>query len=518
MGLLKDRRLICLSIAVLAMMMVVPLPGVAQAPRRGGTLVIAMEGEPPNLDMHWSALNYLRYIAYHINEQLFTLDEKFRPIPMLAQGYKVSPDGKTYTITLRSGIKFHNGQDLTSADVVASLKRWVTRTSIGSSIAFDVADISTVDPLTVQFRLKEPMGFLISALAAFRQGAAIYPKAAVDKAGANDPITDYIGTGPYQFVEWRRGQHVILRRFQGYVPRSEAPSGYGGRREAYIDEIRFVFVREPAVRAVGVQAGDFHFAWPVATDDYARLQANPGLEVFLSAPRMYQVLINKASPVTGNIGIRRAIQAAVDSRELLTGVFGDAKFWRLDPGIMWKETAWWSDVGKVLYNQANPEKAKQLLSEAGYRGEPIRMIVSAQERIHLTGSQILKRQLERAGMTIVDIPLDVNAQRAAQDNPARWELTTMDSTYREHPILHLHWRSDFGFWENPEKELLMKRTLTVQNPEVAKKVWERVQQLYYQEVPIVKVGDYFDLVAVQKKVKGYRNMPEPFFWNVWLEP
>ncbi|MBM3522546.1 MAG: hypothetical protein FJX57_06275 [Alphaproteobacteria bacterium] len=509
------------TLLVIAVGLLGPLPGGGAAPApgpvRGGTLVVAMEGEPPNLDMHWNALNYLRYITYHINEQLFTLDEKFRPIPMLAQGYRVSTDGKTYDIALRPGVKFHNGQDLTSEDVVASLTRWMRRSGVGQAISSNVDAIEAPDALTVRFRVKRPMGFLIGALAAFRQGAAIYPKAAVEKAGARDPITDYIGTGPYQFVEWRRGQHVLLRRFPGYAARTDAANGYGGKREALLDEIRFMFVREPSVRAVGVQAGDFHFAWPVATDDYNRLQSNQNLEVFLSSPRMYQILINKASPVTGNVAVRRAMQAAIDSREILAGVFGDARFWRLDPGIMWKETAWWTDAGKDRYNVASPDRARQLLAEAGYRGEPIRMLVSAPERIHLTGSQIVKRQLERAGFTVTDQALDVNAHRSAQENPGRWEITTMDSTYREHPILHLHWRSDFGFWVNPEKDRLMQRTLDVQNVEVAREIWKRVQELYYAEVPIVKVGDYFDLVAKQKRVRGYKNLPEPVFWNVSID-
>jgi peptide/nickel transport system substrate-binding protein len=507
------RVLALLLLAVLAL----PAMSTAQAPRRGGQLVIAMEGEPPNLDMHTSALNYLRYIAYHVNEQLFTLDSKFQPVPMLAERHKVSPNGKSYTITLRSGVRFHNGEEMTSDDVVASILRWLRRSGLGRVVAPYVDEVRGPDRRTVLITLKEPLPFLLGALAAFRQGAAIYTKAAIEKAGANDPVTDYTGTGPYQLAEWRRGQHVILRRFDGYAARTEAPDGYAGKRVPYLDEIRFVFVREPAVRAVGVQAGDYHFAWPVATDDFARLSADARLEAFRSAPRQYLILLNKSTQSeTGNVLIRRAIQAAVDSRELMAGIFGDERFWRLDPAIMWKETAWYTEVGASLYNQANPERARQLLAQAGYRGEPVKMIVSAPERIHLTGSQILRRQLERVGFRITADNMDVNTHRAAQLRPTGWELTTMDSTYREHPVLLLHWGNDYGVWGGMEKDLLMKRILTVSNQQVAKGIWAQMQQLYYSEVPVVKVGDYFDVVAMSKRVQGYKNMPEPFFWNVWL--
>ena len=94
------RLVLCLMLAVLA-----PCTAAVagEAPQRGGWLVIAMEAEPPNLDMHWSATNFIRYIAYHINEQLFTQDKSFRPIPMLAQNYTLSSDEKVFPYIYDAG-------------------------------------------------------------------------------------------------------------------------------------------------------------------------------------------------------------------------------------------------------------------------------------------------------------------------------------------------------------------------------------------------------------------------------
>ncbi len=159
------RLVLCLTLAVLAFCTAV-LAG--EAPQRGGRLVIAMEAEPPNLDMHWSAMNFIRYIAYHINEQLFTQDKSFRPIPMLAQNYSLSPDEKVYTIHLRRGVKFHNGQELAAEDAVASVERWLERSSTAQSIKFNIESIAAKDRYTLQIALKRPMGFLSAAVADFR--------------------------------------------------------------------------------------------------------------------------------------------------------------------------------------------------------------------------------------------------------------------------------------------------------------------------------------------------------------
>ena len=97
----------------------------AQAPKKGGVLKVAVLGDPPTLDSHWTTANFVEIITQHIYESLYTLDQNYQPIPVLAEALPaVSADGLTYTIKLRQGIRFHNGKEMTSDDVVASLKRW----------------------------------------------------------------------------------------------------------------------------------------------------------------------------------------------------------------------------------------------------------------------------------------------------------------------------------------------------------------------------------------------------------
>ena len=485
--------------------------------RFGGQLVVALESDPPMLDMQYSNQNLVRWVASHMNEQLYTFGEDFRPVPMLAEGHTISDDGRVYTIALRQGVTFHNGQEMTSEDVLASLQRWFDLSTVASSIEYNVVSVTAPDRYTIEIELAEPMGFIIDALSTMRQGAAVYPKSVIDATAEGDRITEYIGTGPYEFVEWREGSHILLRRYEDYAIRDEPPLGYGGGRTAYLDEIRFVFVADAAVRAVGLEAGDFHFADPLSPDDFPRLDRNPDIE-HVQSPWMMTLNINKAMGPTADVNVRRALLAAIDAEELLMGVHGDPAFWRLDPAIMWQESAWWTDVGADRYNQADPERARQLLDEAGYDGEPVRMAVSATQAVHYNASLILREQLRQAGFNIQVDEYDLATHRATTPDPTRWEISPGQSSYREHPTMHLHMdRENTGWWENDEKEELQRQLLIADDPDEALALWEQIQELYYDDVPIVKIGDFFRLGGRRTSVQGFADLPELFFWNVWLE-
>src|SRR5215470_12054852 len=193
------------------------LPSAAQAPssespRVGGVLKAAMIGEPPSLDLHWTTAVITQQITWHVYETLFTYDRNFAPIPMLAESYTVTDGGRRYTITLRKGVKFHNGKDMTPADVVASLNRWGKVSTPGKPLWKNVEAVEARDPITVVVHLKEPSGSLLFGLGRPNASAAIYPKEVVDAAGEN-PIKEFIGTGPYRFVEHKPDRHIKLARF-----------------------------------------------------------------------------------------------------------------------------------------------------------------------------------------------------------------------------------------------------------------------------------------------------------------
>ena len=169
---------------------------------------------------------------------------------------KISADGKIYSITLRKGVKLHNGRDLNADDVVASLKRWMEVSPRGKSVAAQVADLTAKGPLSVEISLKNAYAPLLSQLAmASRHGRASWPRRRIAQ-----PLREYVGTGPYKFKERKPDQYVLLTRFDDYAARKEAASGYGGKREAVVEELRFVPVPNANTRVEGALAGQFHYA------------------------------------------------------------------------------------------------------------------------------------------------------------------------------------------------------------------------------------------------------------------
>src|SRR2546429_4531044 len=149
------RFLVRWSVALAAIVLIVSGVAVAQTPRRGGVLRVGNLGEPPALDAHWTTASITETLTNHIYEGLFSLDSSNRPIPMLAESHTVSKDGLVYTFKLRQGVKFHNGKEMTSEDVVASLSRWGKQSIYGKSLFAQVADLKGIDKYTVAMRLKE---------------------------------------------------------------------------------------------------------------------------------------------------------------------------------------------------------------------------------------------------------------------------------------------------------------------------------------------------------------------------
>src|SRR5215211_3284197 len=202
------------SAAVLRAMQDDPAAGV-----RGGTLRVATIGEPPHLDEHQSTADIIALIGYCAYEGLFTYDEQYQAIPELVETHTVSEDGLTHTMALRKGVMFHNGEEMKAADAIASVERWGRISGVGKNLMAKTTEIAQVDDYTLEFRLSEPYGTILIALAHNTQACTIHPKSILDAAG-DAPITDstmYVGTGPYRLAEWQRDAFMRFDRFDGYT-------------------------------------------------------------------------------------------------------------------------------------------------------------------------------------------------------------------------------------------------------------------------------------------------------------
>jgi len=504
--------------ALLAALAFFVAPGASQTPRKGGALRIGMIGEPPTLDAHVTTATITREIGINMFETLFALDAKYQPVPLLVESHEVLDGGKRYVLKLRKGVKFHNGKELGAADVVASLKRWGKLSSPGKAVFKTVDAVDARNASTVEIRLKEPSGSFLTNLAQVDNAAVIYPKDVIDASGEGQ-LKEYVGTGPFRFVEHKPDRHVKLARFDGYAPRSEAASGLAGQRIAYLDELYFLAVPDYAIRQAGIVTGDYTYIELAKPDQYDRLKSSAGVEPVVIKPYGWiTIVLNTKQGVMADRRLRQAVQAALDVEPMMLAAMGHKDFFRLDPGILFQEQALHSKTGAALYNQRDKDKAKRLLKEAGYAGQPVRWIVTTEYDHHYKTALVGKSQLEEAGFKIDLQVSDWATVVQRRNKPELWDAFSTAFIFGAEPTTWAPVLCEWpGWWCNAEKDQLL---LAMSREPDAKKraaIWEKVQTIFYADAARIRLGDYFRLDARRKEVQGFENGPYMHFWNVWLD-
>src|SRR5499427_706773 len=488
------------------------------APRAGGVLKAAMIGEPPSLDLHWTTAVITQQIMWHVYETLYTYDKNFSPIPMLAEGHTVADGGRRYTITLRKGVKFHNGKEMTAADVAASLARWGKISTPGKAIWANVEAVEAKDPSTVVIHLKEPSGSLLFGLGRPNAGAAIYPKSVVDAAG-DGQIKEFIGTGPYRFVEHKPDRHIRLARFKDYAARPEPPDGYGGRRIAYFDEVLFIPVPDVAVRLAGVETGEYQFAQQIKQDQYERIKGLTAIEARIVKPSGWITAVpNHKEGLMTSKKIRQAFLAALEMEPIMAAAIGNKDFYRIDGAVFFAEQAQWhTTAGLTAYDQHDKDKARRLLKEAGYAGQPVRWITTKEYEWMNKTALVSKQQLEEVGFKVDVQVLDWATLVQRRNKPELFDVFSTGFSFTADPPLATSIQCNWpGWWCNEEKDRLVQQMVRESDPKKRHALIDRVQAIFYEDVGRIKFGDYFLLDAVRKELRGFQSTPELYFWNAWL--
>ncbi len=276
-------RLMALStMAVVATAALLPAAAVAQEPQVGGSIVAVIEGEPTSVDPAFDYDFVSGLATSSITEPLLKFCEGDTALcPNLATDWTVSEDGLTYTLTIREGVKFHDGTDMTVEDVVFSLDR-VRDPELGSYVGWmlgNVADVTAPDDKTVVITMSQPDALLEYALAS--TAAHVVSKAVVEAAGEDygTPGVGSIGTGPFKFVEWVTGDYQKLARNDDYWNKAS-----GG---PYLDEITIKILPEPTTRVAGLETGEIDFLVNnVPSDQYATVQSFDNVSLTF-APSFY---------------------------------------------------------------------------------------------------------------------------------------------------------------------------------------------------------------------------------------
>ena len=502
-----------------------PAVASSESPKYGGIFKMATHQDIPTLDCMMTSADVVYEVGGQIFEtlvQYITADGKIAP--ELADSWTVSKDSLIFTFNIRPGVKFHNGVELTSEDVLASVERWVNHGARGGIARPYIDRLSTPDKHTFVMQLKQPYAPLFSLLGFGNGGPVIIPAAIARKTGAEMlKPENYIGTGPYKFDKWVQGEYVSLARWEGYVPRNEPPNGRAGKKIAYFDRAEFHIVKEEAARTNGVASGQYYYGTGVQADLFDSLVKNPDIRAIkLEPPYWCQIFFNTKEGVCASQGLRQAILATLNMDEIMVAVFGDLS--EVQGSIFPKSTPWFTTAGLEKYNQGNPKLGMELAKKAGYKGEKIRMLVGNMWPMYDL-SQVVAKQLKDAGFNVDFQVYDwagVVANRRLAD---KWELfvTSGSAVYYDPGISY--WLSPTypGWWDTPEKLACLQDFVSTTDHEARLAAWSRFQKTFYTQVPIIKFGDYYQLhmAATEDKIKNLGSKTHPihtfiYVWNLWL--
>jgi peptide/nickel transport system substrate-binding protein len=351
---------------------------------------------------------------------------------------------------------------------------------------------------------------------------AIYPKEVAEKFAPNLKATEWIGTGPYKLAEWKPDQYIRMVRFDDYKPRSEKPAGYGGAKIAYADEIRWIPVPDVATRVAQVETGELEFADDLNPDAYDRLTKSAVARPVIAKPYYWLVaVLNKKEGLMTNQKLRQAWQAAIDIEPIMKAAAGGKpEFYRLDSSLSFVEqSAWHTTLAGLPWNERSKEKAKRLLQEAGYKGEPIRFMATQEYKWMYDFAIVTKQQLEDVGFTIDLQVVDWSTLVQRRNNPKAYEAFTTGIGIAYDPTHLVVLSCDWPGWACDEETQKLQGELAREtDPKKRFALWEQQTRLFYEKVQVIRYGDLFGMRAASKKLRGLNERTErPRFYNVWLD-
>lgn len=480
------------------------------------TLEVAFNAQPPTMDPLMTTAVVTRDVTRHIYESLVTMNENYEVEPMLAESYDVSEDGKTITFKLRDGIKFHNGAEMTVEDVVASLDRWRNTSGLGKS-HFSDAEISAEGDDTVIVELPERMFTALHVLADPGQAAVITPKEIVD-AATEEGMDEFIGTGPFKYEDWVSDQYISLTKFDDYQPVEDPASGLSGKKEAKVDEIKFHFVTDASTRVAGIKSGEYDIANAISFDDAEMLDADDNVINHVDHNGFNAVVFNKKQGFFSNKVARQAVNAALDQEAILTAAFNNDNFYELEHSLMIKsQVDWYSEVGQDQYNQKDLDKAKQLLEEAGYDGEELTIVATRDYQDHYDAAVVVHSQLEDLGLNI-NLELSdwatVLEKRETEDAYDIF-ITGFPTEPIPSSYVFLDSRSAWPGWtDSGDLDNYLDAIQASESQEEAKENFDKLQETYYDYVPIIKFGNKTTVTSTRSNIDQMGFLHGVIFWNV----
>jgi peptide/nickel transport system substrate-binding protein len=492
----------------------------APAEAAGGTLTFGRYADSRFLDPVWNDANLDIWVLNSLYDTLLHSTRDGQDvIPALASDYEVSDDGLTFTVTLRDGIMFADGSDITPDDVVFSIDR--ARNPEHGIWSFTLESVDSVEAVgdnQVQFNLNRPDPALPAALAMFN--SAVLPKAlyeAVDgetdeekaRAFAESPI----GSGPFVLTEWVRGEHMVMERNPYYWMTDDE-----GNQLPYLDAVRFEIIPEDATRILKLQAGEIDMAEFIPLSRVAELDADPNINMQLyPSTKVNDLLMNNRpelldgtpNPLSSQ-EVRQALNYATDKEALIQLVtFGTGTPMR---SYMSSTTPLWAPQELYPYN---PDMARELLAEAGYEdgfdvtilatagnADDAALLTAMQQMWADVGVNLIIEQVDAATKTDRYRANDFQMRTAAWTNDINdpSQITSYFAIYDVVESLHT------GF-QDAELEELFAASQEELDVDARAEQYARIQEIYAEAAPIIFLYETPYPVAMGSNVEGFYQLP-----------
>ncbi len=490
----------------------IPSVSAETCPVKGGTLVWGHSETTQNLYIHQTGTISTLRILQNIHDGLVTADKDLNIIPELAESYEVSSDGLTYTFNLRKGVKFHDGSDLTSADVKYSFETLMDPDTgaVNKPVFNSVGSIDTPDDYTVIIKMDQINMPFLGRLAGLGAGAII-PEGSASIQGETP-----IGAGPLKFVRREMGNEVELERFNDYW---DGP--------ACIDRLIAKEVTEPTVRLTGLRTGEMDLINDIPADRIEEIKNDKNLKVLSWSHGVFDfVNLNYKHEPFKDERVRLAIDYMIDKEMLLQGaLWGQGKI-AASPGF----------VSSASYNKnlnQRPQdiaKAKALLAEAGYGPGDLKVVFKATTNYpyHVEAAQILVEWFRQAGveLTIEQLTWADWLSQVWVDKDFQMSMMNFNSIWEEDFLYYSLYNSTGGFNyrginDTVIDELTEKARVTVDDGARAD-IYREVQQRVFDKVHDIVVWHRNSSFGTQKNIGGLDTLVNGdgatyHFHRVWIE-
>ena len=451
--------------------------------------------------------------GYMIYDTLFATDAKFQVQPQMVDKYELSSDKLTYTFTLRDGLKFHDGTPVRSADCIASIDRWSKRDALGQKMAEVTESWKAVNDKTFTLKLKRPFPLALEALAKPSSNVPFIMPERIAKTDSSTNITEPIGSGPFKFVkeEWVPGSKVVYVKNTDYVPRKEAPSWAAGGKVVKVDRVEWIYIPDSATAAAAINAGEVDWWEQMPPDLIPVLAKNKSIKVENIDPlgSMGLIRFNFMFPPFNNQKMRQAILYAIDQNDYVLGIAGDVKNGHPCYSYFTCGTPLASEIGaEPLKGKRDFEKAKQLIKEAGYKGEKIVIISATDQPIVHSQSLLTAETLRKLGL---NEPVDKGGWSIFHTWLVGPDMTSPAVNFAVRGSGQKAW---FGWPDDPKIEELRDTWFATTDAVSSKKAADAVQMRAFEFVPYVPTAQFILPTAYRTNLSGVIIAPITLMWNV----